>query len=392
MKIPISIPELDDSEIQEISRVIKSGWITQGPEVAEFEREFCKYVNSDFAVAVSSCTTALYLALKIIGIKENDEVITVSQSFIATANSIRFCGAVPVFVDVEPGTYNLDPELIERVISKKTKAILCVHQIGMPCDINRIVKISKKYKIPLIEDAACAIGSEIKYNKKWEKIGKPHGDIACFSFHPRKIITTGDGGMITTNNVEFAKMIRLWRHHSMSVSDKKRHSSKNIIFEEYLELGYNFRMTDIQAAMGRVQLRRLKKIISKRRDLAKYYFDLFKNNERINLPYEPDWAKSNWQSFCIRLSSELNQKKIMQKLLDMGIATKRGIMCAHLEPAYMNEPWHTGNSIQDSGKLVESHTARDSTILIPFFPQLKKREQRYIAEQIIQFTKGDNNC
>ena len=392
MKIPITIPELDDSEIQEISRVIKSGWITQGPEVAEFEREFCKYVNSDFAVAVSSCTTALYLALKIIGIKENDEVITVSQSFIASANSIRYCGAVPVFVDVDPGTYNLDPELIERVISKKTKAILCVHQMGMPCDINRIVKISKKYKIPLIEDAACAIGSEVKYNKKWEKIGKPHGDIACFSFHPRKVITTGDGGMLTTNNKIYYDKMRSLRQHSMSISDKKRHSSKNILFEEYLELGYNFRMTDIQAAMGRVQLRRLKKIISKRRDLAEHYFDLFKDNERINLPYEPDWAKSNWQSFCIRLSSELNQKIIMQKLLDMGIATKRGIMCAHLEPAYMNEPWHTGNSIQDSGKLVESHTARDSTILIPFFPQLKKREQRYIAEQIIQFTKDENNC
>ena len=392
MRIPITKPYIGKKEIYQISTVIQSGWVTQGPEVEAFENEFKIFVNAKYAVAVSSCTTGLHLALKAVGVKENDEVITVSQSFIATANSIRFCGAVPVFVDVEPGTYNLDPELIERVISKKTKAILCVHQIGMPCDINRIVKISKKYKIPLIEDAACAIGSEIKYNKKWEKIGKPHGDIACFSFHPRKIITTGDGGMITTNNAEFAKMIRLWRHHSMSVSDKKRHSSKNIIFEEYLELGYNFRMTDIQAAMGRAQLRRLKKIISKRRDLAEHYFDLFKDNERINLPYEPDWAKSNWQSFCIRLSSELNQKKIMQKLLDMGIATKRGIMCAHLEPAYMNEPWHTGNSIQDSGKLVESHTARDSTILIPFFPQLKKREQRYIAEQIIQFTKDENNC
>jgi len=392
LRIPITKPYIGEKEIYQISKVIQSGWVTQGPEVEAFENEFKIFVNAKYAVAVSSCTTGLHLALKAVGVKENDEVITVSQSFIATANSIRFCGAVPVFVDVEPGTYNLDPELIERVISKKTKAILCVHQIGMPCDINRIVKISKKYKIPLIEDAACAIGSEIKYNKKWEKIGKPHGDIACFSFHPRKIITTGDGGMITTNNAEFAKMIRLWRHHSMSVSDKKRHSSKNILFEEYLELGYNFRMTDIQAAMGRVQLRRLKKIISKRRDLAEHYFDLFKDNERINLPYEPDWAKSNWQSFCIRLSSELNQKKIMQKLLDMGIATKRGIMCAHLEPAYMNEPWHTGNNIQDSGKLVESHTARDSTILIPFFPQLKKREQRYIAEQIIQFTKDENNC
>ena len=392
MRIPITKPYIGKKEIYQISTVIQSGWVTQGPEVEAFENEFKIFVNAKYAVAVSSCTTGLHLALKAVGVKENDEVITVSQSFIATANSIRFCGAVPVFVDVEPGTYNLDPELIERVISKKTKAILCVHQIGMPCDINRIVKISKKYKIPLIEDAACAIGSEIKYNKKWEKIGKPHGDIACFSFHPRKIITTGDGGMITTNNAEFAKMIRLWRHHSMSVSDKKRHSSKNILFEEYLELGYNFRMTDIQAAMGRVQLRRLKKIISKRRDLAKYYFDLFKDNERINLPYEPDWAKSNWQSFCIRLSSELNQEKVMQKLLDMGIATKRGIMCAHLEPAYMNEPWHTGNSIQDSSKLVESRTARDSTILIPFFPQLQKKEQRYIAEQIIQFTKGDNNC
>ena len=198
--IPIAKPWIGEPEAEAARRAIMSGWVTQGPEVAGFEQEFAAYVGANYACAVSNCTTALHLALLAVGVQPKDEVITVSHSYIATANSIRYCGAIPVFVDIEPQTYNINPVLIEDAISNRTRAILIVHQMGMPCDLKAILAIAHRYNLPVIEDAACAIGSEILWDGQWEKIGKPHGDIACFSFHPRKVITTGDGGMITTNN------------------------------------------------------------------------------------------------------------------------------------------------------------------------------------------------
>src|SRR5580700_9940656 len=201
--IPIAKPFLGEPEAAAARRVILSGWTTQGPEVAAFEREFADFVGAPHACAVSSCTTALHLALLAASVRPGDEVITVSHSYIATANAIRYCGAIPVFVDIQPDTFNIDPALIERVITPRTRAILCVHQIGMPADLSRILAIARKHSLIVIEDAACAAGSEILFNGSWQKIGRPHGDIACFSFHPRKLITTGDGGMLTTSNPEW---------------------------------------------------------------------------------------------------------------------------------------------------------------------------------------------
>jgi perosamine synthetase len=255
-------------------------------------------------------------------------------------------------------------------VSDRTRAILVVHQMGMPCDLKAIVEVARRYNLPVIEDAACAIGSEILWEGQWEKIGKPHGDIACFSFHPRKVITTGDGGMLTTSNPEWDKQFRLWRQHGMSVPDTVRHGAKQVIFETYPMLGYNYRMTDIQAAVGREQLKRLPEIVARRRYLAQRYHEQLSDVPGLKLPTEPNWAKSNWQSYCVRLPQQYDQVQVMQAMLDAGISTRRGIMCAHREAAYQIEAWSCG-----SDRLIESEQAQDRTIVLPLFHQMTESEQ-----------------
>jgi dTDP-4-amino-4,6-dideoxygalactose transaminase len=382
LKIPIIRPSLGEEEAAAAHRAIVSGWVTQGPEVAAFEREFAEYVGTAHACAVSSCTAALHLALRAVGVGPGDEVITVSHSFIATANSVRYCGAVPVFVDIEPDTFNMNPALIERVITPRTRAILCVHQVGMPCDLPAILAIARKHGLRVVEDAACAIGSEILWEGKWEKIGRPRGDVACFSFHPRKLVTTGDGGMLTTSNASWDRRFRLWRQHGMSVPDTVRHSSGEVVFESYDDLGYNYRMTDIQAAVGREQLKRLPEMLERRRALAERYERLLAGVPGIVAPTEPAWAHTNWQSYCVRLAKGLDQRQVMQAMLDAGIATRRGIMCAHREPAYAQQPWSCGSgegkcACGGTGcqRLLHSEAAQEETIVLPLYYQMTESEQ-----------------
>jgi len=376
-QIPVAKPVLDEQEVEAVRRVILSGWVTQGPEVAAFEEEFADFVGARHACAVSNCTTALHLALKAVGVEAGDEVITVSHTFIATANAIRYCGAVPVFVDIEKDGYNIDPDLIEAAITPQTKAIICVHQLGMPCDLRRVVTIAARHSIPVIEDAACATGSEILWKGRWEKIGKPHGDIACFSFHPRKVVTTGDGGMLTTANPEYDRKFRLWRQHGMSVTDAVRHGSSQVIFESYPELGYNYRMTDMQAAVGREQLKRLPAIVARRRELAGQYADQLDATTDVALPLEPKWAHSNWQSFCVGLLPHLDQHKVMQELLDRGISTRRGIMNIHVEKAYAD-----GASHRIPGSLERSLAAQKHAIILPLFVQMRDSELTWVADAV----------
>jgi dTDP-4-amino-4,6-dideoxygalactose transaminase len=379
-RIPVARPWLDEEEAEAARRVILSGWVTQGPEVKAFEEEFAVAVGARHACAVSSCTTALHLALKAAGVGPGDEVITVSHSFIATANSIRYCGATPVFVDIEPGTFNMNPALIEPAITERTKAILCVHQMGMPCDLKQIVEVASRRKLKVVEDAACAIGSEVRVNDKWQRIGRPLGDVACFSFHPRKLLTTGDGGMLTTGNPDYDRQFRLWRQHAMSVPDTARHASNSVIFEEYAELGYNYRMTDIQAAIGRVQLKRLPEIVQRRRELAQRYFDLLSSVPGLGLPDEPEWARSNWQSFCVRLPEGAVQRTVMQHMLDAGIATRRGIMNAHLEPAYRGQPWKCAHGHNgECSCLPASEEAQRQCIILPLYHQMSENERARVA-------------
>jgi perosamine synthetase len=387
--IPITKPIMGENEGQAAQRVILSGWTSQGPEVAAFEKEFAAYAGAPYACAVSSCTTALHLALLAIGVQPGDEVITVSHSYIATANSIRYCGAVPVFVDIEPDTFNIDPLLIESAVTGRTRAILCVHQIGMPCDMRAICEIARRHSLLVVEDAACAIGSEIRWQGQWEKIGKPQGDIACFSFHPRKVISTGDGGMITTSNPEWDAKFRLFRQHGMSVPDTVRHGASRVIFEDYPIVGFNYRMTDIQAAVGREQLKRLPEIVEKRRDLAARYKTLLADIPGLGLPVEPDWARSTWQSFSVRLPEDSHQRQVMQSMLDAGIATRRGVMCSHREPAYPINSWSCAGRINGgacSGEncqcLRHSEEAQDRTIILPLFPQMSFEQQDRVAESL----------
>src|ERR1700730_8774037 len=262
--IPVARTSIGMDEEKAVLEVLSKVWLAEGARVAEFEKRFAEYVGASQAVAVSSCTTALHLALVVAGVRPGDEVLCPSLSFIATANSIRYAAATPVFVDIDPATYNMDPARIEAAITPRTRAILVVHQVGLPSALAEICEVATRHRLAVVEDAACAIGSEYQN----QRIGSPYTAMACFSFHPRKILTTGEGGMITTASEELAIRLRKLRQHAMTVSDLARHSSAQVVTESYDEVGYNYRMTDLQGALGIVQLQRLNDMLDRRRWVA----------------------------------------------------------------------------------------------------------------------------
>jgi len=380
--IPISRPNLGEEEAAAAREAILSGWVTQGPRVAAFEEAFADFVGARAAVAVSSCTTALHLALHALGVGPGDEVVTVSHSFIATANVVRQLGAVPVFVDIDPRTYNIDPSLIEAAITERTRAIMPVHQMGLPCDLPAIMEIADRRGLPVVEDAACAIGSAIRTGDRIERVGRPHGAVACFSFHPRKLVTTGDGGMLTTNDPELDRQFRLLRQHGMSVPDTVRHAAATVIFEEYPVVGFNYRMTDIQAAVGLVQLGRLPGMLRARGRIAERYAAALASIRGLEPPFIPDGAVPNFQSYPVRVTADfpMSRDRLMQALLDRGISTRRGIMNAHQEPAYRDLP---------AGPLPVSERARDEVILLPCFDALSEADLDHVIDALSELAAGD---
>jgi perosamine synthetase len=369
MSVPITKPALTEEEARAPYESIKSGWVTQGPKVAEFEKAVAAYVGAKHGVATTSCTTGLHLALATIGVGPGDEVIVPSFTFIASANAILYTGATVVFCEIDPRTFNADAADIERRITKKTKAIMPVDQIGLGCDIDGVNHIAKRHGIEVVEDAAPTIGGTYK--------GKRVGSNAhqtVFSFHPRKVITTGEGGMITTDDEALANKARKLRAHAMSVSDLDRHKSDKPILEEYSELGFNYRMTDIQASIGLVQIRRLDELLRIRVAKADRYGRELADLTKVRTPYTPSYATHTYQSYCLDLDASIDRDDLMARLLRRGVATRRGVMASHLEKVYLDRVGRVSLPITEQ-------KAR-STMLIPLFATMTDDEQSYVIESL----------
>ena len=366
-RIPVMIPNLDEREAEAARDAVLSGWVAQGPRVARFEREFARRVGADHGVALSSCTTALHLALVACGIGSGDEVVVPSFSFIATANAVRYVGARPVFADVDPATGNLTLETVREAVTPNTQAVILVHQGGMPADVDTFTDWCGQLGLSLVQDAACAVGSTYR--------GRPVGagaELAAWSFHPRKIVTTGEGGMVTTDDAEWAARLRRLREHGMNASAAQRHASSTPVLESYLETGYNYRMTDIQAAVGLVQLEKLDAMVRRRRELAARYHELLADVPGLWAVRDPEYGEGNFQSFWVLLdeSFPVRRDALISLLSAAGVSARRGIMASHLEPAYADLP-HIPLPVTE-------RLTRDSLIL-PLFHTLTTRQQEHVV-------------
>lgn len=366
VRIPITRPVLGQAEVDAASEAILSGWLTQGRRVAEFESSVARFVGAPEAVATSSCTTALHLALLVAGIGPGDEVICPSFTFIATANAIAYTGARPVFCDIDPRTYNLDPELVEDAVTPRTRAIVPVDQIGLAAELGAITEVARRHALRVVEDAAPSLGSAIRERR----VGSI-SELTCFSFHPRKSITTGEGGMITTADPDLAERLRSLRAHAASSSALSRHQSGTTELEEYSEVGFNYRMTDIQGAIGLAQMGRLDGILTERRKLARRYQEMLSGLDGVEVPAEPEGYTHTYQSYCVRVRPGARDRA-MADLAAEGIATRRGVMAIHLEPAY-----------REAGtRLPETEAATRDTMLLPLYVGMTDADQDQVVDAL----------
>jgi len=360
-------PWLGQEEADAAAEAVSSGWVAQGPRVAEFERRFAARVGAGNGVAVSSCTTGLHLALHVLGIGPGDEVVVPSFSFIATTNCARYVGATPVFADVEPVDGNVSVRTVEPVLTDRTRAIVVVHQGGMPADVAPLRQLCRDRGIALIEDAACAAGSTYRGSS----VGAD-AEIAAWSFHPRKLLTTGEGGMLTIADPAVAGRTRHLREHAMSVSAADRHQSQQPVIESYLEVGFNYRMTDIQAAVGLVQLAKLDAMVLRRRELAARYHELLSDVPGLRAVRDPAWGESNYQSFWVELDAQypLRRNGLLSALSEQGISARPGIMAAHRQPAYAD---HAHADLSVTERLT------DNTLILPLFHTMTAQEQEAVV-------------
>lgn len=368
-RINVMVPWLGQEEVDAVAEAIASGWIAQGPRVAQFEQAFAETMQARYAVATSSCTAALHLSLVVAGVGAGDDVVVPSLSFVATTNAVRYVDANPVFADVDPLTGNVTGHTVAEALTPHTRAVIAVDQGGVPVDIDDIRSFTDQLNIVVIEDAACGAGSTYR--------GRPVGagaEVAAWSFHPRKLLTTGEGGMLTTANPVWADRARHLREHAMSVSAADRHASVLPPAEEYPEVGFNYRMTDLQAAVGLVQLGRLPEIVARRRELAVRYQEAIDEIPGLRAVADPEYGTGNFQSFWIEVGDlyPTDRDGLLEALAAAGISARRGIMAAHRQRPYLD-------LIPDAG-LPVTELLNDSTLIVPVFHQMTQEEQdRVIA-------------
>ena len=365
--IPVMKPWLGEEEAKAAADAVSSGWVAQGPRVAEFETSFAARVGAPHGVAVSSCTTALHLSLHLLGIGPGDEVVVPSFSFVATANCAVYVGATPVFADVELEDGNISVRTVEPVLTERTRAVIVVDQGGMPADVEPLRQLCDSRGIALVEDAACAAGSSYR--------GAAAGGqaaLAAWSFHPRKLLTTGEGGMLTMSDPEMAARARRLREHGMNISAAARHESRQPVIESYLEVGFNYRMTDIQAAVGLVQLAKLDDMVRRRRELAAGYQAMLADIPGLRTVRDTAWGESNFQSFWVEVDPgyPLSRNELLTALAEEGVSARAGIMAAHLQPAYAEHP---------HGDLSVTERLTDNTLILPLFHTMAEEEQQTVV-------------
>jgi dTDP-4-amino-4,6-dideoxygalactose transaminase len=363
--IPLLRPYFDSDELCEIKEVLDSGWVSQGPKVKEFENKVANYIGAEYAIAVTNCTAALHLALLSLGIGAGDEVLVADYTFPATGHSVLYCGAKPVFVDIDLATYNIDPEKIEEKITKRTKAILPVHTFGQPAEMDKILEIAHNYELKVVEDAACALGARYK-NKPAGTIG----DIGCFSFHARKGITTGEGGMVVTNDESIAEKIRYLSVFGMK-SAWDREGNQNFTIPEFFDLGYNYKMSDITAAIGVAQLKKVEMIIKRKEKLAKYWDEQLEDIDLITKPYVQNNVKHVYQSYVTLIDKKISRNKLITNLAKNGIQTQIGTYASHIQPVYCSQD-----------KCSNSLDIFNRAIALPMYYTLNEEEINFVAKNI----------
>ncbi len=381
--IQISQPSMGTEEWEALKAPIESGWITQGPKVAAFEKQFAERHQVKHALAVSNCTTALHLALLACGIKEGDEVIVPAFTWVSTANAVMYCRATPVFIDIDLATFNIDIKQIKNKISSKTKAIIPVHLFGLCVNVDAIRQNFPELKI--IEDAACAAGAAVNL-PTGQAGGKPAGsmgDIGCFSFHPRKSITTGEGGMLTTNDDAIAAQLNMLRNHGASISEEQRHhGAKPYLLADYNIIGYNYRMTDLQGALGEVQLKKLDAFIEERNEWADYYTGQLKDISWLHTPAVPDGYKHGWQSYVTMIDenkSPLKRNELMEALQQQGISTRPGTHAVHMLGVYAKQ-----FDLKPSD-FPNAYAANEYSMSLPLHNRMSKEDYEYVVAVLKSF-------
>lgn len=373
--IPYGRQTIEEDDIQAVVDVLRSDYLTTGPKIAEFEKMVADYVGAKYAVAISNGTSALHAACFAAGIQPGDEVITTPLTFAASSNCVLYCGGTPVFADVDPKTYNIDPEDIRRKITDKTKAIIAVHLAGQPCDMDEIHKIAKEHDLLVIEDGAHALGSVYK----GKKVGTL-SDMTTFSFHPVKPITTGEGGMIVTDNEEFYQKMMLFRSHGITRDENLMTRNDGPWFYQQLDLGYNYRITDIQCALGCSQMKKLDRFLARRKEIVARYNEAFADCENIVTPYQLPETESGWHLYIVQVKN-CDRRKVFEALREHGIAVN-----VHYIPVYLH-PYYQEHGYKDvhcrNAEEVYSHI-----ISLPLYPTLTEEQQQYVIETLKYVING----